>query len=83
MFGDYPETMKKNAGTRLPAFTALESKQVKGSFDFIGINHYFMTYVKDNPEKPKIDQKDFQSDVGIDMICMPPAVLDLIFIYTA
>ncbi|GFY98716.1 beta glucosidase 9 [Actinidia rufa] len=36
VFGDYADIMKKNAGTRIPAFTELESKQVKGSFDFIG-----------------------------------------------
>ena len=77
VFGDYPETVKKNAGTRIPAFTTPESKQVKGSFDFIAINHYFATYIKDNPEKLKIDQRDFALDVGTDMICMSPAVLYL------
>ncbi|XP_010652184.1 beta-glucosidase 11 isoform X1 [Vitis vinifera] len=71
VFGDYPETVKKNAGTRIPAFTTPESKQVKGSFDFIAINHYFATYIKDNPEKLKIDQRDFALDVGTDMIFKP------------
>lgn len=40
VFGDYPDIMKKNAGKRLPAFTKLESELVKGSIDFIGLNHY-------------------------------------------
>ncbi|KAJ9696518.1 hypothetical protein PVL29_008638 [Vitis rotundifolia] len=71
VFGDYPETVKKNAGTRIPAFTTSESKQVKGSFDFIAINHYFATYIKDNPEKLKIDERDFELDVGTDMIFKP------------
>ncbi|GLT53493.1 hypothetical protein SLA2020_267590 [Shorea laevis] len=38
MYGDYPDVMKRNAGTRLPTFTNLESNQVKGSFDFLGLN---------------------------------------------
>jgi beta-glucosidase len=41
MYGDYPDVMKRNAGTRLPTFTNLESNQVKGSFDFLGVNYYF------------------------------------------
>ncbi|KAL0928729.1 hypothetical protein M5K25_000646 [Dendrobium thyrsiflorum] len=35
-FGDYPEIMKKNAGSRLPSFSYSESQKVKGSYDFIG-----------------------------------------------
>ncbi|KAJ9696511.1 hypothetical protein PVL29_008634 [Vitis rotundifolia] len=68
VFGDYPEIVKKRAGTRIPAFTIQESKQVKGSFDFIGINHYFTTYIKNNREMLKMDQRDFSADVAADMI---------------
>lgn len=74
MSGDYPEIVKKNAGARIPAFTKNECKQVKGSFDFIGINHYLVVHIKDNPEKLKTDQRNFAADVGVDMICMLPAV---------
>ena len=74
VFGDYPEIVKKRAGTRIPAFTIQESKQVKGSFDFIGINHYFTTYIKNNREMLKMDQRDFSADVAVDMIRMLPSV---------
>ncbi|RVX20726.1 Beta-glucosidase 11 [Vitis vinifera] len=66
--GDYPEIVKKNAGARIPAFTKNECKQVKGSLDFIGINHYLVVHIKDNPEKLKTDQRNFAADVGVDMI---------------
>ncbi|KAJ9696516.1 hypothetical protein PVL29_008637 [Vitis rotundifolia] len=70
VFGDYPDIVKKRAGTRIPAFTKQESKQVKGSFDFIGINHYNTLSIKNNPEKLKMDHRDFNADVGVDTIFM-------------
>ncbi|KAM7472468.1 hypothetical protein LguiA_010651 [Lonicera macranthoides] len=43
-FGDYPQSMRKNAGDRLPKFTEEESKLLKGSLDFLGINYYTSNY---------------------------------------
>uniref|UniRef100_A0ACD5VKG1 Uncharacterized protein n=1 Tax=Avena sativa TaxID=4498 RepID=A0ACD5VKG1_AVESA len=43
-FGDYPASMRKKIGKRLPRFTAAEAALVKGSMDFIGINHYTTYY---------------------------------------
>nr|BAM29304.1 acyl-glucose-dependent anthocyanin 7-O-glucosyltransferase [Agapanthus africanus] len=63
VFGDYPKILKKNAGQRLPSFTKSQSEQVKGSFDFIGINHYSSAYVKDNSNVPMPDLRDFQRDM--------------------
>ncbi|MCL7044798.1 hypothetical protein MKW94_030751 [Papaver nudicaule] len=48
MFGDYPASVKRIVGDRLPVFTKQESVDVKGSFDFIGVNHYVTAYVMDN-----------------------------------
>ncbi|XP_068652842.1 beta-glucosidase 12-like [Aristolochia californica] len=45
--GDYPLTMRSNAGNRLPKFTRKESRMVKGSFDFIGLNYYTTYYATD------------------------------------
>ncbi|XP_023632558.1 beta-glucosidase 32 [Capsella rubella] len=45
VFGDYPETIKKNAGNRLPSFTKEQSNMVKNSFDFIGVNYYTARFV--------------------------------------
>ncbi|KAF0925446.1 hypothetical protein E2562_016665 [Oryza meyeriana var. granulata] len=49
VFGDYPQVMKKIVGSRLPSFTKAQSEDVKGSLDFIGMNHYYSLYVNDRP----------------------------------
>ena len=49
VFGDYPETMKKIVGSRIPNFTNHESELVKGLFDFLGVIHYSTTKIKDSP----------------------------------
>ncbi|PKI44436.1 hypothetical protein CRG98_035168, partial [Punica granatum] len=46
MFGDYPSSMKTRVGSRLPKFSQSESALVKGSLDFVGINHYTTYYAK-------------------------------------
>ncbi|XP_043691515.1 beta-glucosidase 24-like [Telopea speciosissima] len=47
--GDYPEIMKTLVGERLPKFTATESKMLKGSFDFLGLNYYTTAYAFNVP----------------------------------
>ncbi|KAL5993674.1 hypothetical protein ACLOJK_040926 [Asimina triloba] len=72
VFGDYPEIMRKNTGSRLPSFTKSESQQVKGSFDFIGVNDYSTGYAQDDPDGPKRKIKDFDSN--FDTRCSPPLI---------
>ncbi|XP_072981376.1 beta-glucosidase 6 [Typha angustifolia] len=47
-FGDYPDTMRTRVGARLPKFSTDEAALVKGSLDFVGINHYTTYYAKNN-----------------------------------
>ncbi|KAJ3673839.1 hypothetical protein LUZ60_005831 [Juncus effusus] len=47
-FGDYPNSMRTRAGDRLPKFSADEAELVKGSLDFVGINHYTTYYARHN-----------------------------------
>ncbi|KAJ9187778.1 hypothetical protein P3X46_003198 [Hevea brasiliensis] len=68
VFGSYPDIVKKNAGSRLPTFTNQEYKQVKGSFDFLGINHYMSIHVKDNSASLKSEYRDFLADMAVEMI---------------
>jgi beta-glucosidase len=71
--GDYPKIMKANAGARIPAFTSRESEQVKGSYDFIGINHYTKLNVTDNSDALKTKLRDFGADSAaklLGMCCM-------------
>lgn len=47
IFGDYPASMRELVGDRLPSFEnhTYSGIIVKGSFDFIGLNHYTTNYV--------------------------------------
>ncbi|KAK1550738.1 hypothetical protein Q3G72_023924 [Acer saccharum] len=47
VYGDYPQEMRQYLGNNLPSFTEDETKSIKGSIDFIGINHYGTLYAKD------------------------------------
>ncbi|XP_010474866.1 PREDICTED: beta-glucosidase 11 isoform X2 [Camelina sativa] len=67
VFGDYPETMKTNVGSRLPAFTKEESEQIKGAFDFVGVIHYMTIYVKDNSSSLKPNPQNFITDLAAEL----------------
>ncbi|KAL7163769.1 hypothetical protein ACSBR2_039817 [Camellia fascicularis] len=47
-FGNYPSSMISRVGSRLPRFTKTESALLKGSLDFVGINHYTTFYARNN-----------------------------------
>ncbi|CAI0629033.1 unnamed protein product [Linum tenue] len=68
VYGDYPEVMKRNVGSRLPSFTSEESKLVKGSFDFLGLIHYMQMPVRDNPSSLNLELRDLNADVGAQMM---------------
>ncbi|XP_060667995.1 beta-glucosidase 11-like [Ziziphus jujuba] len=68
IFGDYPEIVKKNVGSRFPAFTSPESKRIKGSFYFIGVNYYNKMHVKEKSSSLKSKIRDFFADTGVELI---------------
>ncbi|XP_060676274.1 beta-glucosidase 11-like isoform X2 [Ziziphus jujuba] len=70
VYGDYPEIMKRNAGSRIPAFTNYESKLIKGSFDFVGVLYYSYLTIKDNPDSLKMQLRDFDADMAAILNCM-------------
>ncbi|KAL7547735.1 LOW QUALITY PROTEIN: hypothetical protein ACHAWF_011014 [Thalassiosira exigua] len=39
-FGDYPTSMRRILGSRLPYFTEADRQKLIGSADFLGLNHY-------------------------------------------
>ncbi|XP_054825083.1 beta-glucosidase 11-like isoform X2 [Prosopis cineraria] len=67
LFGEYPETMKKIAGSRLPSFTKTESNIIKGSVDFIGLNYYNVVYAKNKARKPQMHERDVMEDIAIEL----------------
>jgi len=59
--GEYPESMRKQLGDRLPTFTPEEKALVQGSNDFYGMNHYTADYVKHKEGEPPLD--DFKGNL--------------------
>ncbi|CAN1809437.1 Beta-glucosidase 24 [Linum perenne] len=49
-FGNYPRTMVELLGSRLPNFTDEESRLLRKSYDFLGLNYYTGYYVKNNDD---------------------------------
>ncbi|KAF3455230.1 hypothetical protein FNV43_RR05678 [Rhamnella rubrinervis] len=70
IFGDYPNIMKTKAGSRIPTFTSIESKKIKGAFDFIGLNYYMSAYITDLSISLKLESRDFFTDAAIMFACM-------------
>jgi beta-glucosidase len=62
-FGKYPESMRKQLGSRLPEFTDEEVALVKGSNDFYGMNHYCANYIRHKEGEPEVD--DFAGHLDI------------------
>ncbi|CAN0900466.1 Vicianin hydrolase (Fragment) [Linum grandiflorum] len=48
-YGDYPASMRKLVGNRLPKFSVEQSKMLAGSLDFMGVNYYTTNFAADNP----------------------------------
>ncbi|CAI0379093.1 unnamed protein product [Linum tenue] len=48
-YGDYPTSMKRLVGKRLPRFTEEQSHMLRGSLDFMGVNYYTTNYAAHNP----------------------------------
>ncbi|KAL2945381.1 Beta-glucosidase 22 [Bienertia sinuspersici] len=67
-YGDYPQIMKKTAGSRIPVFTKNQSNILKGSYDFIGVNYYFVIPVKDNSNGLSTEPRDFYGDMAAQWI---------------
>ncbi|KAL5548193.1 hypothetical protein UlMin_003424 [Ulmus minor] len=65
-FGDYPDSMKKLVGERLPRISHSISKLLMGSLDFVGINHYTTLYARnDRTRIRKFILQDATSDSAV------------------
>jgi beta-glucosidase/6-phospho-beta-glucosidase/beta-galactosidase len=63
-FGDYPALMKESCGSRLPEFTDAQRQMLRGSADFLGLNHYTTTLAMLQPIPRDFDVRDdFWNDV--------------------
>ena len=59
--GDYPHIMRSLVGDPLPKFTKVQSKIVKGSLDFLGLNYYTAKYVADSRHS-KVENASYLTD---------------------
>ncbi|KAG8067877.1 hypothetical protein GUJ93_ZPchr0005g14805 [Zizania palustris] len=64
VYGDYPEIMKKKAGSRIPSFTKEQSELIRGGTDFVGINHYSSAYISDGSNDETTGPRDYNADVA-------------------
>jgi len=64
VYGDYPEIMKRIVGSRLPKFTKEQSEMIRGTADFVGINHYTSVYVSDRSNSADTGLRDYNGDLA-------------------
>ena len=68
VYAESPRTMQNSVGDRLPKCTKEEVKMVKGSFDYVGINHY-TTYYMYEPHQTKPKALGYQQDWNAGFAC--------------
>ncbi|XP_038898471.1 vicianin hydrolase-like [Benincasa hispida] len=73
-YGDYPKSMRQYVGDRLPKFSVAESKSIKGSFDFLGLNYYTGNYADDVPFSNS-PNKSYSSDMHVSLSTEKDGVL--------
>lgn len=60
-YGDYPSSMREFVNDRLPTFSPLDSINLKGSLDFVGLN-YYTAYYAANANSSSPDSRRYQTD---------------------
>lgn len=64
VYGDYPTLMRSRAGARLPDLTVEQSKKLRGAFDFIGLNHYFVVRARADDSAFNLEKRDYYADAA-------------------
>ncbi|KAK9673700.1 hypothetical protein RND81_12G184500 [Saponaria officinalis] len=66
--GDYPRSMRSIAKERLPKFTKKQSKMVKGSVDFVGLNYYSASYATSAPLSSNTSRLSYLTDWHVTLL---------------
>lgn len=73
--GDYPESMRKSLGRRLPCFSKAEQQLIFGSADFFALNHYTTFYAAQGKSEKAVDDPysngGFYTDQWVDLSSDP------------
>ncbi|XP_008243664.1 PREDICTED: beta-glucosidase 12-like [Prunus mume] len=87
-YGDYPHSMRSLVKERLPKFTDEESKLLKGSYDFIGINYYSARYASNGDEFISAHHDSYLTDPHVNVTTElngvpigPQAASDWLYVY--
>ncbi|VAI73952.1 unnamed protein product [Triticum turgidum subsp. durum] len=87
-FGEYPATMRRLVGRRLPEFTKEQSDMLKGSYDFLGLNYYTSNYAQATARAPDRRQPSYGTDHRVNQTGYrngvpigPPAYTPIFFNY--
>ncbi|CAI9104565.1 OLC1v1003267C1 [Oldenlandia corymbosa var. corymbosa] len=75
VYGDYPKTIKVVVGNRLPKFTPEQSKLLKGSYDFHGVNYYTAMYASHPINPPNKTHARYITDYLADLSATRNGVL--------
>ncbi|KAG8091525.1 hypothetical protein GUJ93_ZPchr0012g19004 [Zizania palustris] len=67
IYGRYPYSMLQIIKDRVPTFSDEESRMVKSSINYVGINHYTSFYMKD-PGTWNLTQVSYQGDWQIGFV---------------
>ncbi|GMN26522.1 hypothetical protein TIFTF001_001341 [Ficus carica] len=88
--GDYPHSMRSLVGKRLPKFTEEESKLVKGSYDFLGLNYYTTNYAAYAPHHHNFVNGSYTTDAQTNLTTQrngvpigPKGASDWLYVYPA
>ncbi|TVU08773.1 hypothetical protein EJB05_42185 [Eragrostis curvula] len=65
VYGDYPPVMRSRVGDRLPRLSAEESAKVRGSFDFVGFNHYIVMRIRSAETDSGWKPRDYYVDAAV------------------
>ncbi|KAI0494240.1 hypothetical protein KFK09_024372 [Dendrobium nobile] len=66
-FGDYPLLMRALVRDRLPVFTQEETKKLKNSYDFIGVNYYTSRFARNRQLPANFKPTSYLDDSCVDI----------------
>ncbi len=72
-FGDYPESMRRQLGARLPTFTPDQRRLLLNSTDFFALQHYSSLLVSERAEEDALPADNFYSDEMVNHHSVPGA----------
>ncbi|XP_027167791.1 beta-glucosidase 12-like [Coffea eugenioides] len=67
VYGDYPASMRILVRDRLPKFTPKQSKELMGSYDFLGLNYYITIYAAHVTTPPNKVNLSYSTDAQVNV----------------